>query len=223
MQPFSSPSNLRKHERNKHLNERRPTNVCPVCAKTFVDSAGLKYHQRTHQRTPPTAAVVAVPRRLLLIAANVGSVFDGNGHVKQRWLKRVLQLIRGQQPAFIAVHMQEVGGSSRMKCPSAAGTNFLDLLLRPLAPIGYVCSRFGYDPAHTALASLYLVHNSALDEVQQVDLHSGALVPLSAAPDPSLFAVSPLPVADYRLQTTAAAAIDDHGGYMLSRWVVYET
>ena len=49
---------------------------------------------------------------MLLITANVGSMFDDPHHLIPQWLAQVCQQIKTQKPAFIAIHCQEVGGKN---------------------------------------------------------------------------------------------------------------
>ena len=45
---------------------------------------------------------------ILLITANVGSIFDDPQNLIPQWLAQVCQQIRAQNPAFVAIHCQEV-------------------------------------------------------------------------------------------------------------------
>lgn len=45
---------------------------------------------------------------MLLITANVGSIFDDPQHLEPQWLAQVCQQIRAHTPAFVAIHCQEV-------------------------------------------------------------------------------------------------------------------
>uniref|UniRef100_A0A182SL07 Inositol polyphosphate-related phosphatase domain-containing protein n=1 Tax=Anopheles maculatus TaxID=74869 RepID=A0A182SL07_9DIPT len=52
---------------------------------------------------------------ILLITANVGSVFEDPSNLLHLWIKEFLDHIAAQQPAFIALHLQEVGGKTYEK------------------------------------------------------------------------------------------------------------
>ncbi|XP_050080509.1 uncharacterized protein LOC126568131 [Anopheles maculipalpis] len=52
---------------------------------------------------------------VLLITANVGSVFEDPSNLLHLWIKELLDHIAAQQPAFIALHLQEVGGKTYEK------------------------------------------------------------------------------------------------------------
>ncbi|XP_053665791.1 uncharacterized protein LOC128714898 [Anopheles marshallii] len=52
---------------------------------------------------------------ILLITANVGSVFEDPSNLLHIWIKEFLEQIAARQPAFIALHLQEVGGKTYEK------------------------------------------------------------------------------------------------------------
>ncbi|XP_049280829.1 uncharacterized protein LOC125762594 [Anopheles funestus] len=52
---------------------------------------------------------------ILLITANVGSVFEDPSNLLHIWIKEFLEHIAARQPAFIALHLQEVGGKTYEK------------------------------------------------------------------------------------------------------------
>ena len=45
---------------------------------------------------------------ILLVTANVGSIFDDPHSLIPQWLTQVSQQIKAQNPAFVAIHCQEV-------------------------------------------------------------------------------------------------------------------
>ena len=45
---------------------------------------------------------------ILLITANVGSIFEDPTNLFQQWMVQVYNKIRAQKPAFIGIHLQEV-------------------------------------------------------------------------------------------------------------------
>jgi hypothetical protein len=45
---------------------------------------------------------------ILLITANVGSIFEDPTNLFQQWMVQVYHKIRAQKPAFIGIHLQEV-------------------------------------------------------------------------------------------------------------------
>ncbi|XP_059910914.1 inositol polyphosphate-5-phosphatase A-like [Gadus macrocephalus] len=51
---------------------------------------------------------------VLLITANVGSLFDNVGEIQSGWLQEFYATIQRHKPQFIALHFQEVGGKDYM-------------------------------------------------------------------------------------------------------------
>ena len=45
---------------------------------------------------------------ILLITANVGSIFEDPTNLFQQWMVQVYNKIRAQKPTFIGIHLQEV-------------------------------------------------------------------------------------------------------------------
>ena len=61
--------------------------------------------------SPPQSLALSACKEslpLLLITANVGSMFDDPHNLIPQWLAQVCQQIRAQKPAFVAIHCQEV-------------------------------------------------------------------------------------------------------------------
>ena len=52
---------------------------------------------------------------ILLITANVGSIFEDPTNLFQQWMVQVYNKIRAQKPAFIGIHLQEVNNSLNEK------------------------------------------------------------------------------------------------------------
>ncbi|GLD66807.1 inositol polyphosphate-5-phosphatase A isoform X1 [Lates japonicus] len=51
---------------------------------------------------------------VLLVTANVGSLFDNLGEIQSEWLQELYKTIHIYKPQFIALHFQEVGGKDYM-------------------------------------------------------------------------------------------------------------
>ena len=69
---------------------------------------GTRHYQTC---SPPQSLALSAGKEslpLLLITANVGSMFDDPHHLIPQWLAQVCQQIRAQKPAFVAIHCQEV-------------------------------------------------------------------------------------------------------------------
>ncbi|KAM3868297.1 inositol polyphosphate-5-phosphatase A [Diretmus argenteus] len=51
---------------------------------------------------------------VLLVTANVGSMFDNVGEIQSEWLREFYMTVHNYKPQFIALHLQEVGGKDYM-------------------------------------------------------------------------------------------------------------
>ena len=51
---------------------------------------------------------------ILLITANVGSIFDDPQNLFSQWMLQMCQQIRTQNPAFVGIHCQEVSKVKRL-------------------------------------------------------------------------------------------------------------
>ncbi|XP_062699894.1 inositol polyphosphate-5-phosphatase A-like, partial [Aedes albopictus] len=51
----------------------------------------------------------------LLVTANVGSVFEDPSRLLNIWIQEFLSNVASRRPAFIALHLQEVGGKTYEK------------------------------------------------------------------------------------------------------------
>ncbi|EDS27936.1 type I inositol-1,4,5-trisphosphate 5-phosphatase [Culex quinquefasciatus] len=51
----------------------------------------------------------------LLVTANVGSVFEDPSRLLHIWIQEFLAHVAARRPAFIALHLQEVGGKTYEK------------------------------------------------------------------------------------------------------------
>ncbi|KAG7274736.1 hypothetical protein CRUP_035527, partial [Coryphaenoides rupestris] len=49
---------------------------------------------------------------ILLVTANVGSLFEDPENLQKTWLREFYQTVHSHKPHFIAVHCQEVGGKN---------------------------------------------------------------------------------------------------------------
>ena len=58
---------------------------------------------------------------ILLITANVGSIFEDPTNLFQQWMVQVYNKIRAQKPAFIGIHLQEVFNSLNNDSKSRIG------------------------------------------------------------------------------------------------------
>ncbi|XP_041643541.1 inositol polyphosphate-5-phosphatase A [Cheilinus undulatus] len=110
---------------------------------------------------------------VLLVTANVGSLFDNVGEIQNEWLQELYKTIHSYKPQFIALHFQEVGGKDYMANMGHA-ENFFWSIETSEEMKGYdrVCiyvdNQFQAEDTFTALGSMYFIHNS-LENIQQYD------------------------------------------------------
>uniref|UniRef100_A0A2K6F4S3 inositol-polyphosphate 5-phosphatase n=1 Tax=Propithecus coquereli TaxID=379532 RepID=A0A2K6F4S3_PROCO len=106
---------------------------------------------------------------VLLVTANVGSLFDDPENLQKNWLREFYQVVHAHKPHFMALHCQEFGGknyeASMSHVDKFAGKLLLETLLQ----------RYSQCQSHTvslfalqALGSFYFLHES-LKNVYQFD------------------------------------------------------
>ncbi|XP_030370096.1 inositol polyphosphate-5-phosphatase A isoform X2 [Scaptodrosophila lebanonensis] len=99
--------------------------------------------------------------KLLLVTANVGSLFEDPSRLQQIWLKEFLSKVSEIQPMFVGLHLQEVGGKTYEKsmefvqefiqslCDSMTDYTFVRI---------YMDEDFKSAEHFTALGNMYFVH-----------------------------------------------------------------
>uniref|UniRef100_A0A8C5QTJ4 inositol-polyphosphate 5-phosphatase n=1 Tax=Leptobrachium leishanense TaxID=445787 RepID=A0A8C5QTJ4_9ANUR len=102
---------------------------------------------------------------VLLITANIGSLSDHVGTLQKCWLQELYKTVQFHQPAFIALHLQEVGGKHYMENMDSA-LNYIRELMQgeELSPydrtLAFMDSDFTQPHHFTALGSIYFIHRS---------------------------------------------------------------
>uniref|UniRef100_A0AAX7UC10 inositol-polyphosphate 5-phosphatase n=1 Tax=Astatotilapia calliptera TaxID=8154 RepID=A0AAX7UC10_ASTCA len=110
---------------------------------------------------------------ILLVTANVGSLFEDLENLQKTWLREFYQTVQSHKPHFLALHCQEVGGKNFEESMSHVD-NFVKELLSSDALKEYSRARVYLDENYrsqehfTALGSLYFIHDS-LKNIQQFD------------------------------------------------------
>ncbi|XP_068597547.1 inositol polyphosphate-5-phosphatase A-like [Brachionichthys hirsutus] len=110
---------------------------------------------------------------ILLVTANVGSLFEDPENLQNIWLREFYQTVQTQKPGFLAVHCQEVGGKNYEASMSHVGS-FVTELLSSDAMKEYNRARVYLDEDYksqehfTALGSFYFIHES-MKSIQQFD------------------------------------------------------
>ncbi|KAK1893256.1 Inositol polyphosphate-5-phosphatase A [Dissostichus eleginoides] len=112
---------------------------------------------------------------VLLVTANVGSLFDNVGEIQNEWLRELYKTIHSHKPQFIALHFQEVGGKDYMANMGHA-ENFFWIIesSEEMKDYDRVCiyvdNQFQTEDSFTALGSMYFIHKT-LKNIQQYDFN----------------------------------------------------
>lgn len=110
---------------------------------------------------------------ILLVTANVGSLFEDPENLQKIWLREFYQTVQTHKPHFVALHCQEVGGKN-YEASMAHVDCFVKELLSSEALKEYSRARVYLDENYksqehfTALGSFYFIHDS-LKNIQQFD------------------------------------------------------
>uniref|UniRef100_A0A8C6UPH1 inositol-polyphosphate 5-phosphatase n=1 Tax=Neogobius melanostomus TaxID=47308 RepID=A0A8C6UPH1_9GOBI len=110
---------------------------------------------------------------ILLVTANVGSLFEDPENLQKIWLREFYQTVQTHKPHFVALHCQEVGGKN-YEASMAHVDCFVKELLSSEALKEYSRARVYLDENYkcqesfTALGSFYFIHDS-LKSIQQFD------------------------------------------------------
>ncbi|XP_006816274.1 inositol polyphosphate-5-phosphatase A-like [Saccoglossus kowalevskii] len=102
---------------------------------------------------------------VMLITANVGSIFEEPDTLMPIWMKEFFETIKKMEPQFIALHCQEVGGKNYHDSMQHIST-FTRLLLESEEMKSYNRARIYLDDDYkteekfTALGCLYFIHES---------------------------------------------------------------
>ncbi|KAL0979418.1 hypothetical protein UPYG_G00184820 [Umbra pygmaea] len=112
---------------------------------------------------------------VLLVTANVGSLFDNVGDIESNWLREFFMIVQIHKPRFIALHFQEVGGKDYMDNMGHAENFFCNIEsseeMRDFDRVCiYVDNHFKDVDCFTALGSLYFIHKS-LKNIYQYDFN----------------------------------------------------
>ncbi|XP_055851053.1 inositol polyphosphate-5-phosphatase A isoform X2 [Episyrphus balteatus] len=106
-----------------------------------------------------------LPTSVLLVTANVGSVFEDPSRLLEPWVEEFLARVTQLKPQFLALHLQEVGGKTYEKSMEYV-QDFIRSLCEAKQLSDYSCIRIYMDEDFksaehfTALGNLYFVHRS---------------------------------------------------------------
>ncbi|XP_052419406.1 inositol polyphosphate-5-phosphatase A [Carassius gibelio] len=124
-----------------------------------------------------------MPTDVLLVTANVGSLFDNVGDIEDDWLHEFFMTVQKHKPCFVALHFQEVGGKDYMVNMGHAENFFRTIESKhEMADFDRVCvyvdSNFKDVDSFTALGSMYFIHKS-LKNIQQYDFSEKEFIAVS--------------------------------------------
>ncbi|XP_027447102.1 inositol polyphosphate-5-phosphatase A isoform X1 [Zalophus californianus] len=110
---------------------------------------------------------------VLLVTANVGSLFDDPENLQKNWLREFYQVVHTHKPHFMALHCQEFGGKNY-----EASMSHVDKFVKELLSSDamkeynrarvYLDENFKSQEHFTALGSFYFLHES-LKNIYQFD------------------------------------------------------
>ncbi|KAL3864925.1 hypothetical protein ACJMK2_006569 [Sinanodonta woodiana] len=106
--------------------------------------------------------------KLMLVSANVGSIFEDPEHMLKLWLKEFLKYARHVEPGMVAIHCQEVGGKN-YEASMQHVNQFVKAMLGSEELQKYDRARVFLDEDYTAadkftaLGNLYFIHESVED------------------------------------------------------------
>ncbi|KAM7391535.1 hypothetical protein PAMP_022217 [Pampus punctatissimus] len=112
---------------------------------------------------------------VLLVTANVGSLFDNVDEIQSEWLQELYKTVHTYKPRFIALHFQEVGGKDYMVNMGHAEKFFWSIeSSEEMKDFDRVCiyvdNQFQAEDSFTALGSIYLIHKT-LKNIYQYDFN----------------------------------------------------
>lgn len=112
---------------------------------------------------------------VLLVTANVGSLFENVAEIQNEWLQELYKTIHNYQPQFVALHFQEVGGKDYRANMSHAEDFFRSIASsEKMKDFDRVCvyvdSQCKAEDSFTALGSMYFIHKT-LENIRQYDFN----------------------------------------------------
>ncbi|XP_053407882.1 inositol polyphosphate-5-phosphatase A-like isoform X2 [Mercenaria mercenaria] len=120
--------------------------------------------------------------KLLLVTANVGSIFEDPEHMLKIWLKEFLAAVQEMEPGMVAIHCQEVGGKN-YEASMQHVNQFVKAMLGSDELQKYDRARVFLDEDYTAadkftaLGNLYFIHE-CVEEVLIYDFIECKFLPV---------------------------------------------
>ncbi|XP_063716559.1 inositol polyphosphate-5-phosphatase A-like [Symsagittifera roscoffensis] len=125
-------------------------------------------------------------KRVLLVTANVGSLFEQPSSLLHHWKQQFGDLLLYEKPDFFALHLQELGGKSN---DLGRNSHLLETIIKFFfehkALSMYTIGRAFMDQDHkddelyTALGSIYLVHQSIAEQTEMFSFVENQYVPVA--------------------------------------------
>ncbi|XP_054885323.1 inositol polyphosphate-5-phosphatase A-like isoform X1 [Poeciliopsis prolifica] len=115
--------------------------------------------------------------KILLVTANVGSLFEDTENLQKVWLKEFFETVKAFKPHFLALHCQECGGKSSLLSLKPVNY-FIEALISSDELTDYNRARIYIDKTqespeyYTALGSFYFIHES-VKSVSEFDFDDG--------------------------------------------------
>ncbi|VDM75313.1 unnamed protein product [Strongylus vulgaris] len=124
--------------------------------------------------------MAAQVERVLLITANVGSLFEQDRRLQDAWLKTFTERINEEMADFVVIHMQETGGKHYVECAWQVPKLIDELLLRmPMYPAVQTYLDLDHTaPNFTALGSVILVKARCIGSVSQYNFKTSSYLPV---------------------------------------------
>lgn len=175
------------------------------------------------------AAAAGGRTRLLFITANTGSLFEKTSNLEPGWVRELVQEIKSWQPAFFALHMQEIGGKNYRKSMGLV-RGFIQDLQTTFAQHDYSDGRCYLDEEmdaedrFTALGSLYFCHRDFAKRVSVFDFRRNVFEPLAGFEVHSLNLDSDPTVERKRFPKSMFSEVKwSRKGFMRTRWRIVDT
>lgn len=164
------------------------------------------------------------PISVLLVTHNVSGIFDDLDGRLDPWVAELVHLVEGHRADFVALHLQEIGGSAWAQEGIGGASRLLAAVHAAFSDFwssGLLCNP-NTKEHFSALGSLYLVRRSALDRVSVWDYAAGDFRRLAELPSP-LLRVASVPDAYCRHQRFPAHFFPEplrwsRKGFLLTRW-----
>ncbi|KAM9475001.1 inositol polyphosphate-5-phosphatase A [Clarias gariepinus] len=167
---------------------------------------------------------MATSTDVLLVTANVGTLFEKLSKIQDGWLQELYTTVDKYQPRFVAMHFQEVGGKN-YKANMASAETFFKTIESRLSDFDRVCvyidSDFKTEDNFTALGNIYFIHKS-LENVQQYDFSGKEFRSVSGR---NTYTGSFCRVTTVKKEKFQRAFWPDQNwsrkGYMKTRWMIH--